>query len=232
MKHTLEVSSVRLLYGERLILSDVYLKIETGNIVGLLGRNGEGKSSLMHVIFGVINTDKSILIDDTSIYEAYKHPKLMRYLPQHNFIPKYLTLKKIFNDFRIDYKGFVQKFPDFKDRQNSKIADLSGGMRRITELYVIIKSQTKFVMLDEPFTHISPIQAEVIKTIIEEEASVKGFLITDHMYRNILNDCDRVYLILNGKTRLISDVEELEELRAFSSLVFNSSIEYWQGDFC
>lgn len=55
MKHTLEVSSVRLLYGERLILSDVYLKIETGNIVGLLGKNGEGKSSLMHVIFGVIN---------------------------------------------------------------------------------------------------------------------------------------------------------------------------------
>ncbi|MFA7583487.1 MAG: ATP-binding cassette domain-containing protein [Proteiniphilum sp.] len=84
MKHTLDISSVRLLYDERLILSDVYLNIETGNIVGLLGRNGEGKSSLMRVIFGVIDTDRSIIIDESSVYEAYKHPKLMRYLPQHN----------------------------------------------------------------------------------------------------------------------------------------------------
>lgn len=211
MKHTLDISSVRLLYDERLILSDVYLNIETGNIVGLLGRNGEGKSSLMRVIFGVIDTDRSIIIDESSVYEAYKHPKLMRYLPQHNFIPKYLTLKRIFKDFRIDYDGFVQKFSDFKDRQNSKIGDLSGGMRRLTELYVIIKSQTKFVLLDEPFTHISPIQANTIKAIIEEESSAKGFLITDHMYRNILKVCDQIYLILNGKTQLINNIDELKK---------------------
>ncbi|MEL7599807.1 MAG: ATP-binding cassette domain-containing protein [Proteiniphilum sp.] len=211
MKHTLDISSVRLLYDERLILSDVYLNIETGNIVGLLGRNGEGKSSLMRVIFGVIDTDRSIIIVESSVYEAYKHPKLMRYLPQHNFIPKYLTLKRIFKDFRIDYDGFVQKFSDFKDRQNSKIGDLSGGMRRLTELYVIIKSQTKFVLLDEPFTHISPIQANTIKAIIEEESSAKGFLITDHMYRNILKVCDQIYLILNGKTQLINNIDELKK---------------------
>lgn len=211
MKHTLDISSVKLLYDERLILSDVYLNIETGNIVGLLGRNGEGKSSLMRVIFGVIDTDRSIIIDESSVYEAYKHPKLMRYLPQHNFIPKYLTLKRIFKDFRIDYDGFVQKFSDFKDRQNSKIGDLSGGMRRLTELYVIIKSQTKFVLLDEPFTHISPIQANTIKAIIEEESSAKGFLITDHMYRNILKVCDQIYLILNGKTQLINNIDELKK---------------------
>ena len=211
MKHTLDISSVKLLYDERLILSDVYLNIETGNIVGLLGRNGEGKSSLMRVIFGVIDTDRSIIIVESSVYEAYKHPKLMRYLPQHNFIPKYLTLKRIFKDFRIDYDGFVQKFSDFKDRQNSKIGDLSGGMRRLTELYVIIKSQTKFVLLDEPFTHISPIQANTIKAIIEEESSAKGFLITDHMYRNILKVCDQIYLILNGKTQLINNIDELKK---------------------
>jgi ABC-type lipopolysaccharide export system ATPase subunit len=211
MKHTLDISSVRLLYDERLILSDVYLNIETGNIVGLLGRNGEGKSSLMRVIFGVIDTDRSIIIDESSVYEAYKHPKLMRYLPQHNFIPKYLTLKRTFKDFRIDFDGFVQKFSDFKDRQNSKIGDLSGGMRRLTELYVIIKSQTKFVLLDEPFTHISPIQANTIKAIIEEESSAKGFLITDHMYRNILKVCDQIYLILNGKTQLINNIDELKK---------------------
>lgn len=84
-------------------------------------------------------------------------------------------------------------------------------MRRLTELYVIIKSQTKFVLLDEPFTHISPIQANTIKAIIEEESSAKGFLITDHMYRNILKVCDQIYLILNGKTQLINNIDELKK---------------------
>lgn len=211
MKHLLEISSVRLLYDERLIISDVYLKIETGDIVGLLGRNGEGKSSLMRVIYGTIKCDKSILIDNNPLYASYKNPESIRYLPQHNFIPKHFSLKRVFHDFKIDYNRFVRRFPDFKDRQNDKIANLSGGMRRLAELYLIIKSNTKFIMLDEPFTHIGPIQSEIIKTIIEEEASVKGFLITDHMYRNILKVCDRVYLILNGKTRLINEIVELEK---------------------
>lgn len=212
MKNKLEISSVRLLYGDRLILSDVYLKIETGNIIGLLGRNGEGKSSLMRVIYGTIESEKSIFINDNPVYESYKYPNLVRYLPQHNFIPKNLSLKRVFSDFRVDYDDFVNMFPDFKDRQKSKVGDLSGGMIRLTELFLIIKSNTKFVLLDEPFTHISPIQANTIKSIIEKEATVKGFLITDHMYRNILKVCDRVYLILNGKTRMINDVDELEKL--------------------
>ena len=147
----------------------------------------------------------------------------MRYLPQHNFIPKNLSLKRVFSDFRVDYDDFVNMFPDFRDRQKSKVGDLSGGMIRLTELFLIIKSNTKFVLLDEPFTHISPIQANTIKSIIEKEATVKGFLITDHMYRNILKVCDRVYLILNGKTRLINDVDELEKLGYLN----NSSNKYF-----
>jgi ABC-type lipopolysaccharide export system ATPase subunit len=84
-------------------------------------------------------------------------------------------------------------------------------MRRLTELYVIIKSQTKFVLLDEPFTHISPIQANTIKAIIEEESSAKGFLITDHMYRNILKVCDQIYLILNGESALKTPFFQIAE---------------------
>lgn len=88
MKHALEISSVRLLFGERLILSDVYLKIETGNIVGLLGQNGCGKSCLMRGIYGTLACEKSVSIDDIYFLDVYKHPQLVRYLPQHNFIPK------------------------------------------------------------------------------------------------------------------------------------------------
>jgi|AGTN01.1.fsa_nt_gi ABC-type (unclassified) transport system, ATPase component len=211
MTHTLEISGIRLLFDERLVLSDIYLKIETGNVVGVLGRNGEGKSCLMRVILGTLKTEKSIFIDDASMYEAYKYPELIRYLPQHNFIPKSLSLKRIFNDFQVDFSAFIRLFPDFQDLQNTKTGRLSGGMFRLTELYLIIKSDTKFVLLDEPFTHISPLQIAKIKMIIDEESVNKGFFITDHMHRHILNVCDRIYLLVHGKTHLMAEPGDLEK---------------------
>ncbi len=74
MKHTLEISSVRLLFGERLVLSDVYLKIETGNIVGLLGQNGCGKPCLMRGIYGTLACEKSGRIDEHYFFDVYRCP--------------------------------------------------------------------------------------------------------------------------------------------------------------
>lgn len=70
----------------------------------------------------------------------------------------------------------------------------------MAELYVIIKSDAQFVLLDEPFTHISPVQIETVQSVIEEERSRKGFLITDHLYKRIQASCNRVYLLSEGKT--------------------------------
>lgn len=212
MKHTLDISGIRLLFGERLILSDVYLKIETGEVVGLLGRNGCGKTCLMRVILGSLPAEKSILVDETSLFEAYRYPELVRYVPQHNFIPKSLTLKRIFSDFSLDFSAFTTIFPEFETRYKSKIGHLSGGMRRIVELYVIMKSPTQFVLLDEPFTHVSPMQIDRIKTIIDEERSNKGFFITDHMYRHMLKVCDRIYLLSDGKTHRVKEAGDLKKL--------------------
>lgn len=212
MKHTLEISGIRLSFGERLILSDVYLKIETGDIIGLLGRNGCGKTCLMRIILGSLPAEKSILIDEESLFEAYRHPKLIRYVPQHNFIPKSLTLKRIFSDFSLDFSVFTATFPEFETRYKSRIGHLSGGMRRIVELYVIMKSPTQFVLLDEPFTHVSPMQIDRIKAIIDEERPHKGFFITDHMHRHMLKVCDKIYLLSDGKTHLVKQPDDLKRL--------------------
>lgn len=213
MKHILEISSVRLLFGERLILSDVYLKIETGSIVGLLGQNGCGKSCLMRGAYGTLPCEKSVTVDNVYFFDVYKRPQLIRYLPQHNFIPKWLSLKRIFRDFGVDFTTFAQLFPEFQGRENAKTGELSGGMHRLVELYVILKSDTQFIFLDEPFTHISPVHNDIIENIIVSEAENKGFLITDHMYRRIRKVCDPVYLLSNGKTHLVKEDEDLRELR-------------------
>ena len=212
MKHKLEIDSIQLELNGKRILSDIYLKCETGNITGLLGRNGQGKSCLMQIIYGNLKCEKSIRFNNVSNYEAFKRPDLLRYLPQFNFIPKGLSLKQIFTDFDLEYSVFETLFPEFKTRYKSTIHKLSGGERRLIELYIIVKSNSQFAMLDEPFTHLNPIQIEKIKEFLTEEKANKGFLITDHMYAHLLEVSDTVYLLKDGKTHLTKTIQDLDDL--------------------
>jgi ABC-type lipopolysaccharide export system ATPase subunit len=212
MKHKLEVDGVQLEFNTRKILSDIYLKCETGKITGLLGRNGQGKSCLMQIVYGSLKCEKSVRFDNVGQYEAFKRIDLLRYLPQFNFIPKQLSINRIFNDFELSYSVFTKIFTEFIGRQKQSINKLSGGERRLIELYVIVKSASQFAMLDEPFTHLNPLQIEKVKKLLIEEKENKGLLITDHMYNHILDIADDLFVLANGKTHLIKGVEEIEKL--------------------
>lgn len=213
MKHKLEADGIELFFGARKILGDIYLKCETGSITGLLARNGEGKTCLMNIIYGSLKANSSsVRFDDVKIANAYKRPELLTYLPQFNFIPASFSLKRIFEDFEIPYDGFEAFFPEFKDRQNVKIKKLSGGHRRLVEVYVTIKSKAQFVMLDEPFSHVMPLHIEKLKTLLEIEKQHKGFLITDHMYHQIITTSDNLYVLTEGKIHLTKSTEDIEKL--------------------
>jgi ABC-type lipopolysaccharide export system ATPase subunit len=213
MIHKLEADGIQLKFDQRSILTDVYLKCETGSIIGLLGRNGEGKTCLMNIIYGSIEVEnKSIRFDNVSIYEAFKRSDLLLYLPQFNFIPQKLTLKRIFLDFELSYSKFEEYFPEFKSKHNLSLKKLSGGQRRLVEVYVIIKSKSQFSMLDEPFSHIEPMQIEKIKEILILEKQNKGFIITDHFYKQIITICDNLYVLTKGKLHLTNSLEDIETL--------------------
>lgn len=212
MTHTLEADSIQLEFDGRKILSNIYLKCETGKITGLLGRNGQGKSCLMKIIYGSLICEKSVRFDKTAQYEAFKRPDLLLYLPQFNFVPKSLSLRRIFKDFGLDYSTFEQRFPEFATRYKSSIGSLSGGEQRLVELYIIVTSPSYFAMLDEPFTHLNPIQIEKVKELLLEERQNKGLLVTDHMYRHIIDICDNLYVLTNGKTHLTKSLQDIEVL--------------------
>ncbi|TDQ06410.1 ATP-binding cassette domain-containing protein [Pedobacter metabolipauper] len=213
MIHKLEADSIFLEFGVRKILSDIYIQCETGKITGLLGRNGNGKTSLMNIIYGNLTANsKSVRFDGQSIPCAYKRPELHLYLPQFNFIPDGLSLKRIFLDFNLDYIPFEDLFPEFRLKYNSPLKKLSGGQKRLIELYVILKSPTQFVMLDEPFSHLSPLMVEQIKTLMVAEKENKGLLITDHMHRDVISISDDLYVLSGGKTHLTKSPEEIEFL--------------------
>lgn len=213
MIHKLEVDSVVLDFGPRRVLSDVYMKFETGKITGLLGKNGNGKTCLMKIIYGQLEPNsKSIRFDDSHIANLYKKPEILLYLPQFNFIPAGLSLKRIFSDFSIDFQQFEKSFPDFHSKYTTALNTLSGGQRRIVEIYMVLMSKSKFAMLDEPFSHQSPLVIEKISELIQEAKTKKGILVTDHMYQTIIDISDDLYLLANGKTHLTKDVEDLKFL--------------------
>ncbi len=212
MKHVLEADGIQLEFNGRKILSDIYLKCETGKIIGLLGRNGQGKSCLMNIIYGSLACEKSVRFDCISIKEPYKRTDLIRYLPQFHYLPKSLSLQRIFNDFELEYDLFTLVFSEFKGKQKLAVGRLSGGERRLVEIYVIVKSASQFVMLDEPFTQLSPIQIEKVKLLLLEEKENKGLFITDHIYKHVIDISHSIYVLANGRTHLTRHFSDLERL--------------------
>src|ERR1700754_1229633 len=104
MKHLLEFDSIQLSFDSRVILSDIFMSCETGRIVGLLGRNGQGKSCLLNCVYGELDIEKSVRFDSVSVVYPFKRPGLMMYLPQFNYIPLTLRLKRVFADFQLDFQ--------------------------------------------------------------------------------------------------------------------------------
>lgn len=213
MIHQLEIDSVILEFGSKRVLQDVYLICETGKITGLLGRNGSGKTCLMNIIYGQLRPENhSVRIDGKVLSKKPRKPYQIMYLPQFAYIPKSLSLKRIFQDFRLNYDEFVIEFPEFEKYRHVKLNRLSGGEQRIIEVYLLLVSKTNFCLLDEPFSQIMPIHVDTIKRLIVREKQNKGILLTDHLYEHIVDICDSLYVINSGKTHLTKNVHELETL--------------------
>jgi len=212
MKNLLEIDSVQLRFGERTILNNIYLKSETGKVTGILGRNGCGKSCLLKLIFGEIQTnEKSVRINGNILYKDYRNPKDLKMLPQFNFLPKYIKVIQAFKYFDIDFSEFCNLFNEFSDWAQFKIQKLSGGNVRIIETYLILKSDTKFCILDEPFSHLSPKNAETFMEIIKQEKDKKGIILTDHMYHYITKISDDIYVIKDCASYKIDDIDKLKD---------------------
>ena len=209
-----ELDNVELYFKDKRILNGIYLKAETGKVTGLLGRNGCGKTSLINIAFGHLKAKyKLVRIDNKPLLKPLYKTGFAKYLPQHNFIPNSMRLIKVMQLFKVNWMVFINEFEEFMDFKNFKFKNLSGGQRRLIETYIILKSKSKIVFLDEPFSHLAPLHIERIKTIIEEEKTRKAILITDHMYQHIIEASDSLYLLHNGSTKLINTLTELEDYK-------------------
>lgn len=207
-KHILEIDSAELAFGGRSILSGVYLLAETGCVTAVLGRNGCGKSCLMKILSGALKAGFCSMRIDGKWHERFTE-KEVRYLPQHAFIPGWLRLERVLRDFGLSREELERWFPLFVPLRGSRIGELSGGEQRILECFVILRSRTQFVLLDEPFSQIAPLHVETLQTLIRQEKMAKGILLTDHMYRHVTGIADRLYVMADGQAYPCENDEEL-----------------------
>ncbi|HAA22020.1 MAG TPA: hypothetical protein DCP28_25875 [Cytophagales bacterium] len=215
----LRADSIHKYFGEAAVLTGAYLTCETGEVVGLVGRNGCGKSPLLRVIMRLLPADGAFVeVDDTYIKSARQLPGRLAYLPQDGWLPDHLRIRQALRlycpqPYRSQLEGhaWVQPFLDRKCYQ------VSAGQLRLIECLLILHSRAPIVLLDEPFNGIAPIQKEEIIRLIRAQAEQagKGIVLTDHDYRHVWQAATRLVVL---KDRNVYTLQKKEELKNFGYL--------------
>lgn len=223
----LYIDNITKSFGNKVILSDVFLSCETGEIKGLIGRNGSGKSTLLKIIFGTGKADtRFVKVDQKIINNISGCKNLINYLPQDNFLPNNMKIKSLINLFLPQRSSNILFQNEYIVPLLDKInQDLSGGEKRIVEILLIIHSDAEFILLDEPFNGLSPIIRDYIIEYIKKMKSSKGYIVTDHDYENVIGLADNIVFLSNGYLRRIEDPSELVALGYISNNAYANRIQ-------
>ena len=213
--NTLSAKGLHKQYGKRMVVKQVDVSLERGEIVGLLGPNGAGKTTSFYMITGMIKpTMGDVFLDDSNITNdaMYKRArKGIGYLAQEPSIFGKLTVEdnlKLVLEMRTDLtkKDQLKKMKSLLEDlsvshlSQSKGNTLSGGERRRVEIARSLCMDPDFILLDEPFAGVDPIAVEEIQGIVHSLKKKEiGVLITDHNVRETLSITDRSYLLFDGQ---------------------------------
>jgi len=211
----LEVKNIHKTYARREVVNDVSFTVNSGEIVGLLGPNGAGKTTCFYIACGLVRSNKGeVFLNHKSIGHMPMHKRAnlgLGYLPQEPSI-----FRKLSAEDNIMAVLEINKSLPTKQRKHRleellsglnvehvrhiKGITLSGGERRRVEIARALAMDPKFLLLDEPFSGIDPISVGEIQEIIYQLRDKGiGILITDHNYREMLDTCNRSYVLHSGK---------------------------------
>ena len=229
---TLVANSIELSYGARTILSDIHLQCQPGQVIGILGHNGSGKSCLMKTIFGSLQPAQRYISVDGFAYRRplYLKHNTIKYLPQNGYLSVPMKVKHVTRFFLPHKKKrkILLNDPVVNQIVETPLQKLSGGEKRYLESMLLLLSDASYVLLDEPFSKLYPLQIENLLQQISQ-CKDKGIIITDHSYHHLWKISDHVYFLKNGSLGKVKDKKDLEEL----GYVVRSEQEYTQlpGDF-
>ncbi len=212
----LEVKNLNKSFSGKQVLKDVSFSVEEGRIVGLLGKNGMGKTTLIKLINDLLTLDSGeILINGKPIGVETKN--IVSYLPERTYLDKSMTVKKALNYFSDFYEDFDKSLAekllsDLKLDINQKLSKMSKGMQEKVQLVLVLSRKAQLYILDEPLGGVDPATRDyILDTILKNFNIGASVIISTHLISDVERILDDVIFIEDGKIVLTSPSDELRE---------------------
>ena len=201
-------------YGDKKVLKDINLTIPRGKIIGLLGKNGTGKSTLIKLINDLLTpTSGTILVNGKEI--GIESKKIIAYLPERTYLDKSMTVDKVIKYFSEFYDNFDSEkarklLKDLDLDTTQKLSKMSKGMQEKVQLVLVMSRKADLYILDEPLGGVDPATRDyILDTILNNFNEGASVIISTHLIADIERILDEVIFIDKGKIILQSDSDEL-----------------------
>lgn len=210
----LEIKNLNKNYGKKEVLKDINLTIPRGKIIGLLGKNGTGKTTLIKLINDLLTpTSGTILIEGKPVGVSSK--KIISYLPERTYLNKSMKVKSVIKYFKDFYNDFddekaIKLLKDLNLDIDMKISKMSKGMQEKLQLILVMSRRASLYILDEPLGGVDPATRDyILDTILNNFNEGASVIISTHLISDIERILDEVIFIDKGKIILSSDADKL-----------------------
>ncbi|WP_423364157.1 ABC transporter ATP-binding protein [Mycoplasma sp. P36-A1] len=209
-----KIENVSKSYGSHIVLSDLNLTLEKGKIIGLLGSNGSGKTTIIKLINGLLQQNSGRILVN-GIAPGVESAKILSYLPERTYLDEsynVIECVELFVDFYEDFnkEKCLHMLRTMKVDVNDKIKELSKGTREKVQLALVMSRQAMLYILDEPLGGVDPASRDfILDMIIQNFDNEASMLICTHLIADIENILDEVIFISEGKILTHDSADEL-----------------------
>lgn len=218
----LELRNIKKHYATQKAVDDISCSIERGGIFGLLGPNGAGKTTLLRIITGIFYQDSGEVLFDGRPFEPSKDVSLIGYMPEEKGLYKkmkvgeqalyFAQLKGLSHTQATEKVRYWFNKLDMQSWWNKKVEDLSKGMGQKLQFIITVMHDPKLIILDEPFSGLDPVNANVIKDEIFNLAKNGSTIIfSTHRMEQVEEICDHIMLMNKGQKLLDSTVSHAKQ---------------------
>ena len=231
MANIINVSSLKKSYGRKLVLDDINFSIEEGSIVGLLGPNGCGKTTLIKILTGLIKDHQGIVKIDNEEPGPYTK-SVVAFLPDKSYLPDWMRPVDAINYFADFFEDFdkekaLKMVTDFNLDPKQKLKTMSKGQQEKLNLIIVMCRKAKLYILDEPLGGLDPAaRSAILDLIMTNYAENATVLISTHLISDVERIFNRVLMISQGKLIVNSHVDELREKGKTVDEVFKEVFSY------